>query len=69
MWGSVFATAITTLLLLVIAHQIYNHLVETLTVPKVNDMVRLPQEKYAEIEKLIQPPKGELKSFLSNLKR
>jgi hypothetical protein len=82
MWGSVISTSIITLLILFLLHQTYNHLQATLTVPKVNDLVRRPEQKYHEIDKIIRDEtkpnavevkkesemKDELKNFLTLLR-
>jgi hypothetical protein len=53
MWGNVLSTSIITLLIMVLLHQTYNHLQATLTVPKVSDLVRRPEEKYREINNIL----------------
>ena len=53
MWGNVLSTSIITLLIMVLLHQTYNHLQATLTVPKVSDLVRRPEEKYREINEIL----------------
>ena len=82
MWGSVISTSIITLLILFLLHQTYNHLQATLTVPKVNDLVRRPEQKYHELDKIIRDEtkphavevkkesemKDELKNFLTLLR-
>ena len=80
MWGSIISTSIITLLILFLLHQTYNHLQATLTVPKVNDLVRRPEQKYHEIDRIIRDEtkkavevkepemKDELKNFLTLLR-
>jgi hypothetical protein len=41
---------------MVLMHQTYNHLQSTLTVPKVSDLVKRPEQKYKEINKIIDTP-------------
>ena len=53
MWGNVLSTSIITLLIMVLLHQTYNHLQATLTVPKVSDLVRRPEQKYREINEIL----------------
>ena len=53
MWGTVISTTIITLLIMVLLHQTYNHLQATLTVPKISDLVRRPEQKYKEINEII----------------
>jgi hypothetical protein len=69
MWG-VLRTAIVATLILLLLHQIYNHLQATLTVPRVADLVQRPEKKYADIEAILNPTemKNELNAFLSGLK-
>ena len=69
MWG-VLRTAIVATLILILLHQIYNHLQATLTVPRVADLVQRPEKKYADIEAILNPAemKNELDAFLSGLK-
>jgi len=54
MWGSVISTSIITLLILFLLHQTYNHLQATLTVPKITDLVRRPEQKYQEIDQILR---------------
>ena len=82
MWGTVISTSIITLLILFLLHQTYNHLQATLTVPKVNDLVRRPEQKYHEIDRILRDEskikektvvkepkmKDELKNFLTLLR-
>ena len=83
MWGTVISTSIITLLILFLLHQTYNHLQATLTVPKVNDLVRRPEQKYNEIDRILRDEsknktktvevkepemKDELKNFLTLLR-
>ena len=68
MWG-VLRTALVATLILLLIHQIYNHLQSTLTVPLIADMVKRPEKKYADIDAILKPDmKSELSSFLSHLK-
>ena len=70
MWGSVVGTVIMSVLTLLLLHCIYKHLQTTLTVPKVADLVRKPEQKYAEIETILKTPdmKHELNDFLKSLR-
>jgi len=69
MWG-VLRTAVVATLILMLLHQIYNHLQSTLTVPRVADLVQRSEKKYADIEAILNPNemKNELDAFLSGLK-
>jgi len=83
MWGTVVSTSIITLLIMVLLHQTYNHLQATLTVPKVSDLVRRPEQKYREINDILEKKdmkketlqenrpndmKDELRTFLTRLR-
>ena len=59
MWGTVISTTIITLLIMVLLHQTYNHLQATLTVPKISDLVRRPEQKYKEINEIIAQKSSE----------
>lgn len=62
MWGTVISTTIITLLIMVLLHQTYNHLQATLTVPKISDLVRRPEQKYKEINEIIAQKSSEIES-------
>jgi len=76
MWTSILWTSIITLLIMFLMHQTYNHLQTTLTVPKITDLVKPPEQKYKEINKIISEVtpaaapemKEELRSFLTMLR-
>jgi hypothetical protein len=62
---------------MVLLHQTYNHLQATLTVPKISDLVRRPEQKYKEINEIIDKKetevkptemKDELRNFLTRLR-
>ena len=46
-------TTIISLVIILLVHSIYGYFKETLTVPKVKDLVNKPNEKYEEIYKII----------------
>ena len=46
-------TTVISLVIIFLVHSIYRYLKETLTVPKVKDLVNKPNEKYEEIYKII----------------
>jgi hypothetical protein len=78
MWGSILSTSVITVLIMFLLHHTYMHLQATLTVPKVSDLVRRPEKKYAEIDSILQAGgstnqptqmKSELNDFLSHLRR
>jgi len=68
MWG-ILRTAALSALILILLHQIYNHLKSTLTVPRVADFVNRPEKKYADIDRILNTKKPELSTFLSELQR
>ena len=67
MWGTVFSTSIITLLIMVLLHQTYNHLQATLTVPKISDLVQRPEQKYREINEIIDKIKSKEKEPNKNM--
>ena len=46
-------TTIISLVIIFLIHSIYRYFKETLTIPKVKDLVNKPSEKYEEIYKII----------------
>jgi len=46
-------TTIISLVIIFLVHSIYHYFKETLTIPKVKDLVNKPHEKYEEIYKII----------------
>ena len=63
-------TTIISLVIIFLVHSIYRYFKETLTIPKVKDLVNKPHEKYEEIYKIINKSassdmKEELKIFLN----
>ena len=46
-------TTIISLVIIFLIHSIYHYFKETLTIPKVKDLVNKPSEKYEEIYKII----------------
>ena len=66
MW-EVIRTAVITLVIVFLAHKIYEHLQEVMS-PSVVEVKR--QQEYARIEKLIKPDmKEELADFIDQLRR
>jgi len=73
--------SITSLLLILLVHYIYSFLIDTLTVPKVKDLVHRPAIRYNEMLSDISTQKApvdepvqadmqaELKTFLMNMKQ
>jgi hypothetical protein len=79
MFAWVASWSITSLLLILLVHYIYSFLIDTLTIPKVKDLVHKPIIRYNEILYDISAPKTspevqsdmqtELKTFLMNMKQ
>lgn len=53
MIADILKTVFISLLLIVLLHYSYNYLQDTLTVPKVKDLVDRPKEKYDSIMKVV----------------
>ncbi len=49
MWYWIIQVSILSLIFIFLLHYLYSFFVSTLTVPKVKDLVTLPQEKYNEM--------------------
>ena len=49
MWYWIIKVSILSLVFIFLLHYLYSFFVSTLTVPKVKDLVTLPQEKYDEM--------------------
>lgn len=64
---------IISLVLICLLHYLYFFLIDTLTVPKIRDLIHKPLERYNEISSLTckEPPlddmHNELRQFLSNI--
>ena len=54
MWYWIIKVSILSLVFIFLLHYLYSFFVSTLTVPKVKDLVTLPQEKYNEMFHLLQ---------------
>ena len=54
MWYWIIKVSILSLIFIFLLHYLYSFFVSTLTVPKVKDLVTLPQEKYNEMFHLLQ---------------
>jgi cell shape-determining protein MreC len=51
---SILKWALISLILIILIHSLYNFLKNTLTIPKVKDLVNKPTEAYKEIYKIIE---------------
>ena len=49
MWYWIIKVSILSLIFIFLIHYLYSFFISTLTVPKVKDLVTLPQEKYNEM--------------------
>jgi len=49
MWYWIIKVSILSLILIFLLHYLYTFFISTLTIPKVKDLVTLPQQKYDEL--------------------
>ncbi len=49
MWYWIIKVSILSLILIFLLHYLYSFFISTLTVPKIKDLVTLPQQKYDEM--------------------
>ena len=56
MWYWIIKVSILSLVFIFLLHYLYSFFVSTLTVPKVKDLVTLPQEKYDKMFHSLQQP-------------
>ena len=49
MWYWIFKVSILSLIFIFLLHYLYSFFISTLTIPKVKDLVTLPQQKYDEL--------------------
>ena len=76
---SIIKWSIISLTLILLVHHLYTFLMNTLTVPKIKDLVNKPKEQYKDIFQTIEQKKNntvhtqnmtdELASFLKDLKK
>mgnify|MGYP001301608109 FL=1 len=80
MLGQTIQWTIISLVLIVLVHYLYSFFIDTLTVPKVRDLINKPVERYNEILSMPSAPTStpplkqedmqqELKDFMNNLKK
>ena len=80
MLGQTIQWTVISLVLIVLVHYLYSFFIDTLTVPKVRDLINKPVERYNEIlspqtTKASQPEPNqeemqeELRDFMSKLKK
>ena len=75
MWYWIIKVSILSLIFIFLIHYLYSFFISTLTVPKVKDLVTLPQEKYNEMfqslqqqQQASQPNKNESSSSTQSMK-
>jgi len=49
MWYWIFKVSVLSLIFIFLLHYLYTFFISTLTIPKVKDLVTLPQQKYDEL--------------------
>jgi hypothetical protein len=60
MWYWIIKVSILSLVFIFLLHYLYSFFISTLTVPKVKDLVTLPQKKYNEMFDSLQHPQPQL---------
>jgi hypothetical protein len=60
MWYWIIKVSILSLILIFLLHYLYSFFISTLTVPKVKDLVTLPQQKYDEMFHSLQQQQQQL---------
>ena len=63
MWYWIVKVSILSLVFIFLLHYLYSFFVSTLTVPKVKDLVTLPQEKYNEMFHSLQQQQQQSQSL------
>ena len=66
MWYWIIKVSILSLVFIFLLHYLYSFFVSTLTVPKVKDLVTLPQEKYDKMFHSLQQPLQPLQCMNDN---
>jgi hypothetical protein len=49
MWYWIFKVSVLSLIFIFLLHYLYTFFISTLTIPKVKDLVTIPQQKYDEL--------------------
>lgn len=60
MWYWIIKVSILSLILIFLLHYLYSFFISTLTVPKIKDLVTLPQQKYDEMFHSLQQQQQQL---------
>lgn len=63
MWYWIIKVSTLSFIFIFLLHYLYSFFVSTLTVPKVKDLVTLPQEKYNEMFHSLQKQQQQLQSM------
>ena len=66
MWYWIIKVSILSLIFIFLIHYLYSFFISTLTVPKVKDLVTLPQEKYNEMFQTLQQQASQSRTSESN---
>ena len=53
------ATALSSLVVIIVLHYLYLFLRDALTVPKIRDMVRKPQKRFSQMLHAVDAPRGQ----------
>jgi hypothetical protein len=69
MWYWIIKVSILSLVFIFLLHYLYSFFISTLTVPKVKDLVTLPQKKYNEMFDLLQQQQQQQQQIQMPLQR
>jgi hypothetical protein len=67
MWYWIFKVSVLSLIFIFLLHYLYTFFISTLTIPKVKDLVTLPQQKYDELFHSLERKKNNDGIVKSNL--
>jgi hypothetical protein len=67
MWYWIFKVSVLSLIFIFLLHYLYTFFISTLTIPKVKDLVTLPQQKYDELFHSLERKKNNDGTVKSNL--
>lgn len=67
MWYWIIKVSILSLILIFLLHYLYSFFISTLTVPKVKDLVTLPQQKYDEMFHSLQQQQQQQQLLNNNI--
>lgn len=69
MWYWIIKVSILSLVFIFLLHYLYSFFISTLTVPKVKDLVTLPQKKYNEMFDSLQQQQQQQQMLLQPMQR